>query len=170
MDTDNTSGTIIRLQPFEINKRLLSTRELNYSQAMGIFKITLFTISPLLFAFSCTNESEDANLLSNQFLEIEITTSCTFNPERKTVDSYDNEKGVIETVELTATKIVVTIRPERKSSKMISDITVPCNLPNYNFKKDHEVIFSGALKETFPTENIIGLSLELTSLKLRADE
>lgn len=124
---------------------------------------------------SCEYESIDSQAIDScQGLgKLEIQDSCTLPLDRTTVDRFKNAVGFLETVHLTSTKSVVTIRPEQLNDKISTGVVVPCNLPSFNFEKGQEVIFSGNLIELYPGGNIninfIGPPLELTSIKIRCE-
>ncbi|GJM29150.1 MAG: hypothetical protein DHS20C17_17850 [Cyclobacteriaceae bacterium] len=137
---------------------------------METIKVILLTIlTPLLISSGCEEDSGESIECKDLF-ELEIQESCTFNPERNTVDTFIEANGIYETVQLTSTKTVSVIRPESKTDNMPTDVVVPCNFPSFNFKEGQELVFSGNLMETFPTENVIGAQLELTSLKIKCKD
>ena len=132
----------------------------------------LLTVALLVLGSACENESIDSQSPDScqDYFELEIQESCTFAPSRRTIEVFKDAKGFIEIVELTSTKSVTIIRPDFKSNKIPTRVVVPCNFLSYNFKEGQELIFSGNLKETFATENIIGSPIELTGLKIRCSE
>ena len=133
-------------------------------------------LTPLLVSLGCEGESIDDQWIDSchDLFELEIQESCTFPPDWKIVDRFKNAKGFYETVHLTSTRSVVTIRPEQLNDKISTGVVVPCNLPSNNFKENQEVIFSGNLIEMYPGENItinfIGPPLELTSIKIKCKD
>jgi hypothetical protein len=138
---------------------------------MEAIKIIILFVAPLLLNSSCEYESINTQSidLCQDLFELEIQESCTFTPARKTVDRFKDAKGFYETVHLSSTWTAITIRPEQLSDKLPTRVVVPCNLPSFNFKEGQELIFSGNLKETFPTENVVGALIEITSLKIRCN-
>ncbi len=106
---------------------------------------------------------EEEPALCDDSFELVIQQTCTFSRNRQTVERIENARGFVELFDVGSMDLV-TIRPINLSDNIPTGVAVPCNLPSFKFVEGQEVIFSGNVKEIFPTENIVGPHLELKSL------
>lgn len=139
---------------------------------MKTYHITFLAAFILLAAPAC--QDEVANPASGGYWEIELDDSTcppSLDDDRKTVDTYDNEPGEIRVMQLSHGSPTTVIAPERISQYMISDVIAICNMPVPDriekLKDGDKILFSGELKESYPTENILGNPFKLTALKVK---
>lgn len=136
---------------------------------MKTYHITLLAAFILLAAPACQDEVANAQRSDHSFQEIAVSDDdChPWVEERKTVDVYENERGVMKQL-LSINQLFLA--PERMSKYMYSDVVQVCNWPDSILSELSEgdtIVFSGELKEVYPTENMPGNPFKLTRLKVK---
>lgn len=126
----------------------------------------------MLVTSACQDEVASSQQDDHFYQEIFISgDDC--NPwveERKTVDFYTNERGIMKELLVSRNGSQLFLAPERLGKLMYSDVVQVCNWPGSILSKlseGEEIIFSGELKEVYPTENMPGNPFKLTALKVK---
>ena len=137
---------------------------------MKTYHTTFLAAFILLATPACQDEVANAQRSDRSFQEIPVSDDdCDpWVEERKTVDIYENERGVLKQLPIGRNDSQLFLAPERLG-KSVTDVVQVCNWPDSILSKlseGDEVLFSGELKEVYPTENVIGNPFKLTILKL----
>ncbi len=133
----------------------------------------LLALIPFLITlYGCSEDVSDAQQIDENYANISLSEAdCDpLIEKRKTVDRYKNEQGELQLVEVGMDEWQVVIVPKRFSKYMYSGTFQVCNLPDTltdEASNKREVIFSGLLKEVYPTENMLGSPFKLTSIKVK---
>ena len=136
---------------------------------MKTYHTTFLAAFILLATPACQDEVANAQRSDRSFQEIPVSDDdCDpWVEERKTVDIYENERGVMKQL-LSINQLFLA--PERMSKYMYSDVVQVCNWPDSilsELSEGDEIMFSGELKEVYPTENMPGNPFKLTALKVK---
>jgi hypothetical protein len=139
---------------------------------MKTYHITFLAAFILLAAPACQDEVANAQRSDHFFQEIPVSDDdCSpWVEERNTVDTYKNERGVLKQLPIGRNDSQLFLAPERMSKYMYSDLIQVCNWPDSilsELSEGDEIMFSGELKEVYPTENMPGNPFKLTGLKVK---
>ena len=128
----------------------------------------------LIMSHSCDDDTASVSQINEEYMEIPVTEEvcATFIEDRRTVDTYKGEPGEIRVLQHSDGPQLV-IAPERISPYMSTEVIQVCNIPVPDtlqyFNDGDKIIFSGILKEIYPTENMPGNHFVLTSIRIRMD-
>ncbi|MBZ9632435.1 hypothetical protein LB465_16760 [Salegentibacter sp. LM13S] len=111
-------------------------------------KVLLFTT--IFIAICCSQE------------EKELNSTCYQNENRKVEKEILNHKGIIIAPDESSCPSLYTIKDETENQILN---LAPCELPDKFKMNEMKVIFSGSLYETFETEDICALPIELSNIQ-----
>ena len=126
-----------------------------------------------VLTFSCEDRSVSSSArISAEFVSVPVSqTVCDSSVEnRATVYTYEDDRGELRVINVGRDEWIIVIAPERTGNQMFSGTIQVCNLPDTLMNRSFdgaEVIFSGIVKEVYPTENMPGNISVVSSVFVR---
>ena len=142
----------------------------------ALYNLLTIGIAFLTMSQGCDDSAADMDVYSNgEYIQVPIgLTECDSLIEmRRTMDTYRNEQGELQLLEVGFDEWQMVLAPERMSKYMYSGVVQVCNLPDTLASSQFDgrkVIFSGILKEIYPTENMPGGFFRLTSIQVSTQQ
>ena len=146
-----------------------------FAPKKAVLRNLLFIATPLLLMSPSCDDDVATAQISDEYVDIPLTESVcdSLVEKRKTVDRYEDEAGGVQVIEDGAGVRWAFIAPDRMSKYMYTGTIQACNLPDslaLTLTERDRIIFSGILKEVYPTENMPGNPFKLSSLRVKFDK